>query len=324
MMLRRWFPLLVLATLPGCVHLDLGSLGGRGELVEEVVFGEKGPKILMLEIDGIISGEEQGSAFGLGVEESLVARVRSQLDLAAEDDDIRAVLVRINSPGGTVTASDIIHRELLEFKKSRSVPVVAQLMGLAASGGYYVAMAADRVLAHPTTVTGSIGVIFSGLNLTGLLEKVGVENQTLTSGAFKDTGSALRPMRDDERAQLQSVLDDFQARFRGVVDAGRPGLDAEAVARLADGRIFSAEQALAAGLVDGIAYLPEAVKEVERRAGLEASRVVVYRRPNEWAENLYSAGEPVSQPRLSFDWLPFARAFGRPGFLYLWYPAAAW
>jgi len=320
----RGLPLLALLVLPGCVNLDLGSLGGRGELVEEVVYGEDGPKILMLEIDGVISGEERGTPFGFGVEESLVARVRSQLDLAVEDDEIKAVLLRINSPGGTVTASDVIHRELLEFKKRKSVPVVAQLMGLAASGGYYVAMAADHVLAHPTTVTGSIGVIFSGLNLTGLLEKVGVENQTLTSGPFKDTGSALRPMRDDEREQLQSVLDDFQTRFREVVDQGRPGLDGEAVARIADGRIFSAQQARDAGLVDGIAYLPEAVKELERRAGLESSQVVVYRRPNEWAENLYSAGEPVSQPRVGFDWLPFARAFGQPGFLYLWYPAAAW
>ena len=320
----RGFPLLALLFLPGCINLDLGSLGGRGELVEEVVYGEDGPKILMLEIDGVISGEERSTTLGLGVEESLVARVRSQLDLAADDDEIRAVLLRINSPGGTVTASDVVHREIVEFKKSRSIPVVAQLMGLAASGGYYVAMAADHVIAHPTTVTGSIGVIFSGLNLTGLLEKIGVENQTLTSGPFKDSGSALRPMRDDERAQLQSVLDDFQTRFRDVVDQGRPGLDAEAVARLADGRVFSAMQARDAGLVDGIGYLPEAVKELERRAGLESSRVVVYRRPNEWAENLYSAGEPVSPPRLGFDRLPFARVLGQPGFLYLWYPAAAW
>jgi protease-4 len=320
----RWLPLLALAVLPGCINLDLSSLGGRGKLVEEVVFGDKGPKILLLEIDGVISEEENRSTLGLGVEESLVARVRSQLELAEDDDDVRAVLLRINSPGGTVTASDIIHRELLEFKKRKSVPVVAQLMGLAASGGYYVAMAADHVLAHPTTVTGSIGVIFSGVNLTGLLEKVGVENQTLTSGPFKDTGSPLRPMREDERAQLQSVLDEFHARFRTVVDEGRPALDAERVARLADGRIFSADQAEAAGLVDGIAYLPQAIEEVERRAGLESSRVVVYRRPNEWRENVYSAGESLGAPQLSLEWAPLVRAISRPGFLYLWYPAAAW
>ena len=323
-MLRWWVLLVVALPLPGCITLDLGKLGGRGELVEEVVLGESGPKILMIEIDGIISGEEQTSALGLGVEESMVARVRSQLELAREDDEIEALLLRIDSPGGTVTASDVIHRELLEFKRRQAVPVVAQLMGVAASGGYYVAMASDHVLAHPTTVTGSIGVIFSGFNLTGLLEKIGVENQTFTSGAFKDTGSALRPMRDDERAQLQSVLDDFYARFLGVVDAGRPGLDAEAVEGLADGRIFSAEQAKAAGLVDGIGYLPEAVDEVERRAGLESSRVVVYRRPNEWAENLYSTAEPVPAPRFGIDWAPLSGLLRTPGFLYLWNPASAW
>ena len=319
----HWFLLLALVVLPGCINLDLSTLGGRGALVEEVVFGETGPKILMLEIDGVISAEEQGSALGLGIGESLVARVRSQLDLAADDDEIRAILLRINSPGGTVTASDIVHRELLEFKKKQGTPIVAQLMGLAASGGYYIAMAADHVVAHPTTVTGSIGVIFSGLNLTGLLEKVGVANQTLKSGAFKDTGSALRPMREDERAQLQSVLDDFHTRFRGVVDAGRPDLDANAVGALADGRIFSAEQAQAAGLVDGIGYLPEAIAELERRAGLESSQVIVYRRPNEWAENLYSTSEPLEAPRLGFDWRPLTRVL-QPGFFYLWEPAAAW
>jgi protease-4 len=301
----------------GCVQLDLGSLGGQAEWVEQVVLGDEGPKILLLDVEGVIGADRDSGPFGLGRRQGMVERVRSQLELAEEDDDVKALLLRIDSPGGTVTASDVIHREILEFKKRTKLPVVAQMMGVAASGGYYVAMAADHVRAHPTTLTGSIGVIFSGVNASGLMEKIGLENQTLTTGPFKDTGTALRPMRADEREQLQSVLDDFVSRFRSVVVEGRPALDAEAVAGLSDGRVFTADQALAAGLVDAVGYLPEAVEETERRADLEESQVVIYHRSDEWRENLYSAS-PISEPRAGLPG-PLAWLL-RPAFLYLWWP----
>ncbi len=296
----------------GCVTIDL-PLGGLGELEERVVLGTEGPKILLLDLDGVLSEEAGAGSFGLGGRESPVARVREQLERAREDAEVRAVLLRIQSPGGTVTASDILYREVLRFREETKRPVVAHCMGVCASGGYYVAMAADRVLAHPTTVTGSIGVIFSGLSLAGLMEKLGVEDQTLTSGPFKDAGSSLRRMTEAERAQLQSVLDDLHARFLEVVRAGRPQLAAESVERLADGRVYTARQASAAGLVDGIAYLPEAVQELKQRAGLERARVVVYHRPREVRENLYSASAgPASRPG--------AAALGQAAFLYLWAP----
>jgi protease-4 len=296
----------------GCIHLDL-PLGGLGELEERVVLGTEGEKILLLDLDGVLSEEAGEGSFGLGSRESVVARVREQLERAREDGDVRALLLRIQSPGGSVTASDILYREVLRFKQETKRPVLAHCMGVCASGGYYVAMAADRVLVHPTSVTGSIGVIFSGLSLAGLMEKLGVENQTLTSGAYKDAGSALRRMSGAERAQLQSVVDDLQARFLEVVRAGRPQLAPEAVARLADGRIYTARQALEAGLVDEIGYLPEAVRELERRAGLESSRVIVYHRPREMRENLYSASAGPA-PRTAAD------ALAAPAFLYLWAP----
>jgi len=315
---RVAFAVCAACLLSGCVSIDLGMLGGRGEWVEQIVVGEKGPKILLIDVDGVISGEDEAGPLGIGRRESTVERIRSQLEIAADEKDVRAILLRIDSPGGTVTASDVIHREIVRFKREHHVPVVAQLMGVAASGGYYVAVAADHVRAHPTSITGSIGVIFSGVNLTGLMDKIGVADQTLTTGPFKDTGSALRPMRDDERRQLQSVLDEFLARFREVVDEGRPGLDAARVAELADGRIYTAGQALEVGLIDAVGYLPEAVDEVERRAGIEESRVVVYHRSSEWRENLYSSTQ-VSEPRAELpvlvDWL-----LRRPAFLYLWLP----
>jgi protease-4 len=305
--------------LAGCLNVDLGQLAARGEWVEQVVFGEEGPKILMIDIDGVINAERGRGPLGFGTRESLIERVRTQLELANEDDDVRALLLRIDSPGGTVTASDILYREIVEFKARRKIPVVAQMMGVAASGAYYVAMAADHVRAHPTTITGSIGVIYSGLNVSGLMDKIGVADQTLTTGPYKDTGSPVRPMRPDERKQLQSVLDDLVARFREVVDEGRPGLDAEAVAKLADGRIYTAGQALEAGLIDAVGYLPEAVSEAERRAGLASSRVVVYTRSTDEKENLYSQAPPA-EPRASVidptSWLRLPR----PAFLYLWWP----
>jgi protease-4 len=308
-----------LVALSGCVNVSLLG-GGNKPLVETVVQGETGPKILLLEVDGTIS--EAGEAepiFGLQ-RPSMVALIREQLDKAREDDLVRALLVRVNSPGGTVTGSDIVYRELLRFKEERGVPVVAQLMGVAASGGYYVAMAADRVIAHPTSVTGSIGVIFVGINLAGLMEKIGIEDQTLTTGAYKDAGSPLRPMRPAERQQLQSVLDDMHARFEQVVVEGRGALDAERVHALADGRIFSAAQALELGMVDELGDLEHSIAVTERLAGLESSRVVRYHRPREWVKNVYA--RPVVPSEITIRVEPPGRLLQRPGFLYLWAPGA--
>jgi protease-4 len=181
-------------------------------------------------------------------------------------------------------------------------------------------MAADRVIAHPTSVTGSIGVIFVGINLAGLMEKIGIEDQTLTTGAYKDAGSPLRPMRPAERQQLQSVLDDMHARFEQVVVEGRGALDAERVHALADGRIFSAAQALELGMVDELGDLEHSIAVTERLAGLESSRVVRYHRPREWVKNVYA--RPVVPSEITIRVEPPGRLLQRPGFLYLWAPGA--
>jgi protease-4 len=309
--------LVLLWALPGCVSLNL--LEGRTQPLEEtVVHGTSGPKILLLQIEGTISdAPEPDGFFDLG-RESMLAKVREQLDKAREDDEVRALLLRVNSPGGSVTASDVLYDELVRFKRERSVPVVAQLMGVAASGGYYVSMAADRVIAHPTTVTGSIGVIFVGVNVSGLMEKLGIRDQTLVTGPYKDAGSPLRPMRPAEREQLQSVLDDMLVRFEQVVVDGRPRLDAAAVHALADGRIFSASQALEHGLVDAIGTLEDGIAETERLAGLTKSRVVVYHRPDKWVKNFYARSIVPTQIQLSLE--PLLPLPEGPAFLYLWTP----
>ncbi|MGH0028661.1 MAG: signal peptide peptidase SppA [Myxococcota bacterium] len=303
------------AALAGCISIQLPG-GMPRPLVETVVQGETGGKILMIQLDGLLTEQPRSDSF-FSPGESRVARLREELDRARKDSEIDALLLRIDSPGGTVTASDILYHEIRRFKEERGVPVVAQMMGVAASGGYYVAMAADRVVAQPTTVTGSIGVVFGGINVAGLMEKIGVENQTLVSGSFKDAGSPLRDMTPAERDQLQSVLEDMFARFLSVVQQGRPDLDADTIAKLADGRIYSGPQALDHGLVDELGDLNAAVEAAERAAGLGASKVVTYHRPQEYRNNVYS----VEAPPRSFDvdlqpW--WKSMLPTPTFLYLW------
>lgn len=304
----------------GCLTVNLPT-GQVSPLYETTLEGSGSRKILLVEIDGVIRETPDDPGFFGFESEGMVSRLREELELARRDDDVRALIVRINSPGGTVTGSDLLYQEILRFKRKRQVPVVAQLMGIATSGGYYVAQAADAIHAQPTTVTGSIGVVMAGVNLSGLMEKVGVEDQTLVTGPFKDAGSFLRPMRPEEREQLLSVLDELFARFLEVVDEGREELSAEQVRALADGRVFSARQALAAGLVDAIGPVEETLAATRRLAGLREARLVTYHRQNEYANNVYTRPPAPGALRAPTSWLD-RLGLDAPAFLYLWAPGA--
>jgi protease-4 len=282
------------------------------------VSGTGTAKVLLLEISGMISSQEKE---GFLPTPSLLARIKEQLTRAAQDDNIKAVVLRINTPGGTVTASDIIYHELKTFKASRKIPIVASIMDLGTSGGYYIAAAADTVLAHPSSVTGSIGVIMLTVNARGLLEKVGVEATAVTSGPRKDMGSPFRVMTTEERAIFQGLIDSFYLRFLSVVQEGRPHLQMDQIKKLADGRIYTGDQAKAAGLVDEIGYLEDAIELAKKRAGLTEARVVTYQRPGEYSNNVYSrllAPGPLSS-LAEFDVMALARG-GTPQFMYLWMP----
>lgn len=305
--------------------IDLGSIGQVSPLVETAVVEKGEAKLAMLEIDGVISFDESGWGFGAS-QPNMVSRLYEALDLAARDDDVRGLIVRIRSPGGGVAASESVYHLLESWRGQTEKPVVAFFQEVAASGGYYAAMAADHVVAHPASITGSIGVMMPGLNVSGLMERFGVEDQNLTSGAFKDTGSAIRPMRPDERAQLQSVIDELYGQFVDVVDAGRPGLDRESVERLADGRVFTARQALEAGLVDEIGHFTSAIEAAEERAGIEGATLVVYRQRGQMARNIYSSfsSRNEAQPESGTEVNVFSFGAGAPppaGFYYLWPPA---
>ena len=321
--MRRLAVLLAaVVSLSGC-FISLGNVGlfeRERPLEETTVEGEGRDKVLLVDVSEVITDTPTRRAFGLVEEESTLARIESELKRAGEDDDVRALVLRINSPGGGATASDQIYSELVRFKRERRVPVIAALGDLAASGGYYVACAGDRIVAHPTTVTGSIGVLLMNLNVEGLLGKIGVRNETYKAGLHKDLLSPLRGATTEERKIIQTILDSMHARFIGVVRESRPGVDAARLPELTDGRIFNADQAVAAGLVDEIGDLRRAIALAERAAGIEKARVVMYHRRSESKENIYSAaaGMPAQVNLMPVDLGVLA---GRgPRFMYLWAP----
>jgi protease-4 len=314
---------LVLATaFSGCVFItgDINPFSSRPQPLEErVVSGSGKPKILLMDLSGVITSEERGNTFGLRTNESTVARVEAELEKAADDDRIAAIVLRINSPGGTVTGSDIIYDRLMRFKTSARVPILVQMMDVAASGGYYSALAADEIIACPTTVTGSIGVIFTNISLAGLMEKFGVRNQTVASGAMKDIGSPLRTMTPAEREVLQRLIGDMQQRFVGLVRTRRPHLTDEMLATMVDGRVFSADQALAGGLIDDIGYLDGTIERAKARAGVSEATVIRYRRPDEYADSVY-ARAPQPPPQMNLVNVSLDSQPNTPNFFYLWAP----
>lgn len=316
---------MLLSTLSGCVFIS-GNLNPFSSapmpLEEHVVSGEGRAKILLLDISNIISNADEQGPFGFGQRPGMSVRVREQLDKAAKDEDVKALVLRINSPGGTVTASDMIYHDIMQFKAARRVPVVAQMLDMGTSGAFYIALAADEIIATPTTVTGSVGVILSGINLAGLMEKIGVKDQTLKTGERKDAGSPLRPMTPEDSRLLQAVLADLQSRFVATVRERRPHLTATGLDTLADGRIFTASQALDIGLIDRIAYLDDTLAATMARSSIGKAQVVIYRRSQEFSETIY-ASSPTLAPQMNlvnFDLRGVALA--GPQFLYQWSPTA--
>jgi protease-4 len=325
--MTRLLVLLALALPASGCFVTLGNplalLGGERPLEETTVAGEGRAKILLVDVSSVITDTPTRRAFGLVEEESTVARIQSELEKADDDGRVKAIVLRVNSPGGGVTASDEIYSEVVRFKRRHEIPVVAALGDLAASGGYYVACSADRIVAHPTTVTGSIGVILMNLNVEGLLGKIGVRNETYKAGEHKDLLSPFRGATPEERRIVQAILDSLHARFVSIVRESRPRLDAKRLGELTDGRIFDAAQALDAGLIDQVGDLEAAIDAAKEAAHVEQARVVMYHRPGEARENIYSRtpGLPAQVNLFPVD-LGALPERG-PRFMYLWAPGLA-
>jgi protease-4 len=318
----RWLLLLVALAASGCSVISIDLTPRVRPLEEKTVEGKGDAKILLMELSGVISDEGVGPLLTIGSPPPrvpLLVRFREELKKAKADDKVRALVLRINSPGGTVTASDILFREVDEFRRRAKIPVVAIMMDVAASGGYYVALAADTIVAHPTTVTGSIGTIMISVNARDLLDKIGLSPTTIKSGEHKDMGSPFRALTPEERTIFQSIIDDLQRQFVSkLIDRRR--LPADTARALADGRVYTAHQALQHKLVDRIGYMSDAIALARSAAGLDEARVVVYHRPREYRATYYAKSEATAGGLdASLSQFAALAALG-PRFLYLWWP----
>lgn len=306
----------IILALAGCSVVSLDLTPRVRPLEEATIEGRGRDKVLLIDLSGVLA-EEPLFTFEGRPQVPLLARVREELEKAGEDERVRAVVLRVNSPGGTVTASDILYHEISRFKARRKVPVIASILDVGASGGYYVALAADRIVAHPTTITGSIGVLMLTVNSGGLLEKIGVSASYVKSGPYKDMGSPFRGLSPEERALFQSLIDQLYGRFVSLVARERK-IDEARVRSFADGRVYTADEAVSLGLVDRIGYLEDAITLARESAAVPDAKVIAYHRPRQYRATIYSAAEPPA-PAAGLADLVRAVVSG-PRLLYLWWP----
>lgn len=282
--------------LSGCLpdSLLITPVRAPQELQERSLYAESwlpDGKIAVVDVDGIILNESERSFLTPG--EHPVAHLLEELDKAARDPAVKAVVLRINSPGGSVTASELMHHELERFRKSGK-PVVAMMLDVAASGGYYIACAADEIVACRSTVTGSIGVIMQTIEVTGTMQKIGVRAEAIKSGDQKGAGSPFESLTPEQREVFQVVVGELYTQFVDVVAAGRPELSRERILELADGRIYTAPQALENGLIDRIGTVRDAIARAKELGGVKKARVVAYARPYGHVPNYYAQAPGVA------------------------------
>jgi protease-4 len=250
--------------------------------------GSSESKIAVIRIDGIISDAPKRNVMGAELDLSMPVRLREELDKIRKDASVKALVIRIDSPGGGVSTCDIMYNEIVKFKKERKIPVIVEMVEMAASGGVYLAAAGDRIIANPTTVTGSIGVIAQLAKFKDLMDKIGVSAVTIKSGDKKDMGSPMRDMTPEERAIMQDVINSMYERFLSVILAGRKNLDEKKLRAFADGRIFTAQKALEYGLIDAIGYADDAIAEAEKSANITNATVVTYSGGQKYTPNIYA------------------------------------
>lgn len=306
--------------LNGCITIN--AFGGPSDV--RVLTLERGSplygnKIAIVPVDGVITGGGEGDGFFS--RDSSVIDLARKLDAAKSDSSIKALILRVDSPGGGVTASDIMLRKIQQYKEETGNPVYVSMQSLAASGGYYIAMAGDEVYANPTTVTGSIGVIIAIPNVAGLMDRFGIRMNAITTGEMKDAGAFYKDMTPADRAVFQGLVDDMHEKFVAVIAKGRPDLEEARIRELADGRVYTADQAAEAGLIDGVLYLDEVIEKV--REDLNPNRretvVLITRTARTSVES------PYAQVPASADAFPSVRldpSHPRTGemFNYLWMP----
>jgi protease-4 len=278
--------------------------GQEGIFTEEVIqAGPRTAKIAVITVQGIIDNEQSQDVY---------KRIKS----ARQDRRVKGLIIRVNSPGGTISGSDQIYNEIRKYHKDENKPVVAFMQGVAASGGYYVSAGCDKIIAEPTVITGSIGVIAGHFVIQGLLEeKLGIQPTVFKSGQKKDWPSLFQPVTEEQRQYIQDrLITPAYNRFVQAVAEGREeALTLDDVKRLADGSIYGAEEALSEKLIDKIGYIDEAIEQVKSLAGIKKAQVVEYRKPFSMAYFLNSR----SRNLLKIDKATLYE-LSTPQILYLW------
>jgi protease-4 len=269
-------------------------------------------KIVQLFVDGTIA---QHASFTSGFDAGTFI---SQLDQVIEDDRVKAVVIRVNSPGGEVVASDEIHNKIVEVQQSGK-SVIVSMGAIAASGGYYISAPADRIFANPSTLTGSLGVIFSLPNYQEIADKIGYKETHIKSGKFKDIGSPMRELTDEEKDIFQQLVSESYMQFVDVISKGRD-LSKEQVIKIADGRIYSGRQAKELGLIDQFGSLDDATDYALKELGLEGAQIIRYSEPFSFASLLGIASQQSksSTAEILQEFLP--KVTMEPRLLYIYQP----
>jgi protease-4 len=292
--------------------LLFSTRGTSSGFTERTFDGYASDKIVVTYVDGVI-GED--SLLGSSFDSQSFIR---QLDQALSDEKVKAIVIRVNSPGGSVVTSDEIYEKILELKNA-GIHVVISMGNLAASGGYYISAPADYIFANRATLTGSLGVIFTLPNYQGAAEWIGYQETNITSGEFKDMGNSLRDLRDEEKAIYQSLVDESYERFIDIIAEGR-NLTRKETYELADGRVYSGNQALSLGLVDELGSLEDAIAYTKQFVGQEGVRIVQYEQPFSLSDALLGFRSKSSEPlaKAISELLPSSRV--EPGLMYLYHP----
>lgn len=278
---RRWiatgaFTLLLVLSIVINMNQDRDDTQAIGADWTEEVYEQGalfGDKLVIIEIEGAMI-DTAPSPF---IEEVYNhQRILQQLETAFEAEDVQGIILRINTPGGGVIESDELYRKIMELKEEHDKPIVASMTGSATSGGYYVAAPTDLIYANRSTITGSIGVIIGTWNYAELADELGIKQENFTSGPYKDILSPTREVTDEERAIIQSIVDESYDQFIDAIVDGR-GMDRSQVLEAADGRIYSGQQAKDIGLVDEVGFLDDAINALAELADSENPTVVTYK-----------------------------------------------
>tara|TARA_B100000609_G_scaffold198303_1_gene197584 strand:+ start:33558 stop:34526 length:969 start_codon:yes stop_codon:yes gene_type:complete len=289
----------------------------RGRYEEAWVSGKGANKIAMIQVDGTITGRPTSYS------DTASARILvKQLRRARRDASVKGVFIEINSPGGSVTASDKIYQAMVKLRKSKK-PIVLLMGDTCASGCVYMGVPANKVYAHPTTITGSIGVIISTLNFSKMMEKIGIQGVTIASKENKALLSPYAPVQESHKKILKDIVDEMHTRFVGIVAKWRK-LPTKEVSAFADGRVFSAKQAKKLKLIDGISYRQQALKSLLKLAGLKNARYVRYKRQVNFFDLFKSYAKLPAELKKSrkisidtmLDWTT-------PKAYYLWHPTSS-